>query len=127
VEPQNGHELWRFPWETGWDTNNPDPLIDQHQIFISSFSRGCALLALKDGHPQVIYDKKILHNHLSPGILLGDFLYSFDGEAKQKTNFRCIHLPTGEVKWTRGDPAFGSLICAAGKLLLLSEKGELVL
>jgi len=127
LEPQTGHELWRFPWETGWDTNNPDPLIYRDQIFISSFSRGCALLAIRDGKPQLIYDKQTLHNHLSPGILLGEYLYAFNGEAKQQTDFRCIHLPTGDVQWTRKDPAFGSLICADDKLLVLSEKGELLL
>jgi len=30
------------------------------------------------------------------------------------------------VQWTRKDPAFGSLICADDKLLVLSEKGELL-
>ena len=127
VEPQTGRPLWRFPWETGWDTNNPDPLIYRDQIFISSFSRGCALLAVRNGQAEVVYDKKTLHNHLSPGVLLGEYLYAFNGEAKQQTDFRCLHLRTGEVKWTRKDPAFGSLICADGKLLVLSEKGELLL
>ena len=126
VEPQTGHELWRFPWETGWDTNNPDPLVCRNQILISSFSRGCGLLAVKQGSPEFIYDKKTLFNHLSPGILLGDDLYVFNGEAKKKTDFRCFHLPTGEVKWTQKDPAFGSLICADGQLVVLSEKGELL-
>src|SRR5262249_4451101 len=27
LEPQTGHELWRFPWETGYDNNNPDPVV----------------------------------------------------------------------------------------------------
>ena len=127
VEPRTGHELWRFPWETGWDTNNPDPLIHYDRIFISSFSRGCALLSITNGQPQVIYDKKILHMHLSAGVFLDEHLYAFNGEAKQQTDLRCIDLPRGEVNWTRKDPAFGSLICADGKLLVLSEKGELLL
>jgi len=126
VDPQTGSELWRFPWETGWDTNNPDPLIYQNKIFISSFTRGCALLAIHNNQPEPIYDKKTLFNHLSPGILLGEYLYAFNGEAKQKTDFRCIHLPTAEVKWSQKDPAFGSLISADGKLLILSDKGELL-
>jgi outer membrane protein assembly factor BamB len=127
LDPQTGRELWRQLWETSWDTNNPDPLIQSNRIFISSFSRGCALLELQHGKPEVIYDSKVLHNHLSPGILLGDYLYAFSGEAHMDTDFRCINLPTGELKWARKDPAFGSLICAGGKLIVLSEKGELLL
>ena len=65
--------------------------------------------------------------HLSPGVVVGDYLYAFNGEAKQETDFRCLYLPTGEVKWVRKDPAFGSMILAGGKLMVLSDKGELLL
>ena len=127
LDPQSGRELWRQFWETDWDTNNTDPLVRGDGIFISSFTRGCALLSLANGQPEIIYTNAVLHNHLSPGILLGEYLYAFNGEAKQETDFRCLHLPTGELKWTRKDPAFGSLILAGDKLIVLSEKGELLL
>jgi len=127
VDPRTGSELWRFRWETGYDTNNTDPLVHDDTIFISSYSRGCALVRVKDGKPEAVYDSKVLFNNLSPGIRIGDYLYVFNGEAKMKTDFRCIHLPTGELKWQREDPAFGSVICAGGKLIIMSEKGELLL
>src|SRR5204863_8360820 len=34
VDPKTGHELWRYPWETGYDTNNPDPLTYRNTVFI---------------------------------------------------------------------------------------------
>jgi outer membrane protein assembly factor BamB len=127
VDPQTGAELWRFPFETGYDTNNTDPLVSNDTIFISSYNRGCALLRLKDGKPEQAYANNNLFNHLSAGIVIGDYLYAFSGEARRTTDFRCIHLPTGQLKWSRPDPAFGSLISANGKLLILTEKGELIL
>jgi outer membrane protein assembly factor BamB len=127
VDPQTGRELWRHFWETGWDTNHTDPLIRERRIFISSFTRGCALLLPDETEPQVVYDSKVLFNHLSPGILLGDYLYAFSGEAKKNTDFRCVHVPSGRLEWQTKDPAFGSVICAGGHLLALSEKGELLL
>jgi outer membrane protein assembly factor BamB len=128
VDGRSGRELWRFPWETGWDTNNPDPLIYKNEIFISSFSRGCALLSVHDGQPKLVYDKKIISMHLSAGIVLGNYLYAFNGEAKQQTDFRCIDLSRGEIKWSVKDPAFGSVIsCADSRLLILTEKGELLI
>jgi outer membrane protein assembly factor BamB len=127
LDPQSGRELWRQLWETSWDTNNTDPLTYGDHIFISSFSRGCGLLSVQSGKPSLIYTNGLMHSHLSPGILLGEYLYAFNGEAKQETDFRCFHVPTGEVKWSRKDPAFGSLIMADGKLLILSDKGELLL
>jgi outer membrane protein assembly factor BamB len=126
IDPKDGRELWRYPWETAYDTNNSDPLIYKDQIFISSFSRGCALLQIKNGKPEAVYTSDILHNNLSMGILLGKELYAFNGEARQQTDFRCVHVPTGTLKWTRKDPAMGSLILAGGTLLILSEKGELM-
>jgi outer membrane protein assembly factor BamB len=127
LDPQSGRELWRQFWETDWDTNNADPLVHGGRIFISSFSRGCGLFAVQGGAPQMIYTNSVLHNHLSPGVVMGDYLYAFNGEAKQETDLRCMHIPTGELKWTRKDPAFGSLIRVGDKLLVLSEKGELLL
>jgi outer membrane protein assembly factor BamB len=128
LEPGTGRELWRRSFETGYDTNNSDPVIYRDEILLSSYSRGCALLSAKAREPELVYESKNLFNHLSPGILQGEYLYAFNGEAKTKdTDFRCIHLPTGEVKWTQKDPAFGSVICTDGRLLLLSEKGEIML
>jgi len=127
LEPKTGRELWRLPWETGYDINAPDPILFGDRIFISTYSRGCALLAVEDGQAVAVYTNKSLNNHLCPGILVDDHLYAFNGEAKHTTDFRCFHLPSGQVKWTRKDPAFGSLIFADGKLIILSEKGELLL
>src|SRR5262249_18486363 len=112
VDPETGKEEWRHFWETGWDTNITDPLFWQNHVFISSFTRGCALLALGPGAPEVVYDSKILKNHLSPGIIIGDYLYAFNGEAKTETDLRCLHLPTGQVQWTNKPPAFGTMILA---------------
>ena len=127
LEPRSGRELWRQSWETDWDTNNTDPLVHNGRIFISSFSRGCGLLAVRNGVPQFVYTNKVLHIHLSPGVVIGDYLYAFNGEAKRDTDLRCLHLPTGELKWARKDPAFGSLIRAGDRLIVLSDKGELLL
>jgi outer membrane protein assembly factor BamB len=127
VEPGRGRELWRLPWETEWDTNNTDPLVQGDRIFISSFSRGCGLFSVSGGTPQAIYTNQVLRSHLSPGVVSGEYLYAFNGEAKRETDLRCVHLATGELKWSCKDPSFGSLIRARDRLLVLSEKGELLL
>jgi len=127
LEPNTGHELWRFPFITGYDVNDTDPLILGDRIFISSYSKGCVLLSVEQGQPSVLYEKKNLHNHLSPGIPIDGYLYAFEGEAKINNDFRCLNIETGELRWTCKDPAFGSLICVNEKLLILSAKGELLL
>jgi outer membrane protein assembly factor BamB len=126
IEPRTGAERWRFLWKTDWDTNNSDPAIYDDCIFLSSFSRGCTLLSLKSGAPEPVYDTKAVCNNLSPGVRLGRYYYVFSGEAKKDTELRCIDLPTGRLKWTTKEPAFGSVISAAGSLVVLTEKGELL-
>ena len=127
LQPGTGRELWRFPWETKWDTSNTDPVVHAGEIFISSFSHGSGLIAVQEAAPKLLYQSSSLSNHLSPGILLGDCLYAFNGEAKFKTDFRCIDVRSGTARWVEKDPAFGTLIGAGGRLLILSEKGELCL
>ncbi|HOC55228.1 MAG TPA: PQQ-binding-like beta-propeller repeat protein [Verrucomicrobiota bacterium] len=127
LDPQNGRELWRQFWETGWDTNNADPLVHGGRIFLSSFSRGCGLFSVRQDAPEVVYTNNAMHIHLSPGVVIGDYLYAFNGEAKRDTDLRCLHLPSGELKWARKDPDFGSLIRAGDTLIILSHKGELLL
>jgi outer membrane protein assembly factor BamB len=126
LDPGTGRELWRYPWKTDWDTNNTDPLVYRNGIFLSSFSHGCALLSVAAARPELVYETKNLYNHLSPGLVLGEFLIAFNGEAKKETGLRCLHLPTGEVQWSRKEPAFGSLIAAREAMIVLTEKGELV-
>jgi outer membrane protein assembly factor BamB len=127
LDPQTGAERWRYPWKTDWDTNNSDPIVDDDRIFLSSFSRGCSLLSLRHGVPEPVYDSKAICNNLSPGVLLGSFYYVFSGEAKKETQLRCFDLSSGQVKWATPEPAFGSLLVANGTLVVLTEKGELLL
>jgi outer membrane protein assembly factor BamB len=126
LDPRTGAERWRYFWKTDWDTNNSDPTVDGDRIFISSFSRGCALLSVTNAEPALVYENKVICNNLSPGVLLGPYYYVFSGEAKKETELRCIELRTGQLKWATRDPGFGSLLCAAGDLVVLSEKGELL-
>jgi outer membrane protein assembly factor BamB len=125
LDPSTGRALWRFPFETKWDTNITDPLVQGSHVFISSFSRGSAWLSVGGDQPELVYQTTNPYNHLSPGLVVGGYHYAFNGEAKFTTDFRCLQLATGQVKWSRKDPAFGTLIGAGDKLILLSEKGEL--
>jgi outer membrane protein assembly factor BamB len=127
LDPRTGVERWRYPWKTDWDTNNSDPTVSDDCIFLSSFSRGCSLLSLKNGAPEPLYDSKAVCNNLSPGVLLGRFYYVFSGEAKKDTELRCLDLPTGRLKWSANQPSFGSLIATDGNLLVLTEKGEVLM
>ena len=125
-----GRELWRHPWETGWDNNNADPIIAGPHIFISSYDLGCALLNVGAGRPVVLYTNDHLRSHMSAAVKIGDYLYAVHGrEGKGRPNaFRCLEFATGRIVWETTGLGVGACIASAdGKLIILSETGELVI
>jgi len=63
-----------------------------------------------------------MSNHFHTSVLLGDYLYGFDNGT-----FKCIKAETGEQTWARRRLGKGSLIYADGHLIVLSERGKLLL
>jgi outer membrane protein assembly factor BamB len=128
VRVKDGKELWRYAWVERWSINNADPILMGNQIFISTFGRGCALLKLGAGTPTVVWENKNMGNHFNSCVLLDSYLYGIDGNTdRNERDLRCLDATTGEVKWKYNGLGLGSLIAANGKLIVLSEKGELVI
>jgi outer membrane protein assembly factor BamB len=113
VDMKNGKELWRFPFQTEYDTNATDPLIYGGRIFLSSHSQ-----------PGRSEDTRV---HMNAGVLFQDHMYVFHGSAGKPGDLRCLDLRSGEVKWKQDGLGVGALSATANnKLIVLSEKGELL-
>ena len=50
-----------------------------------------------------------------------------DGSAGTGGTLKCLEFMTGEEKWSAGGLGIGSLMLATDKLIVLSEKGELII
>ena len=122
----DGKEQWRFPWVEKWDLNAPDPLLIGDKLFISTLALGCALLRLDFSGPSVVWQNKNLANHFNCGVHLNGFIYGIHGNTDEPDkDLRCIEVSTGEVKWKQIGFGLGSLMAADGKLIVLSDRGEL--
>jgi outer membrane protein assembly factor BamB len=127
VRVKDGQELWRYPWITKWDLNVADPVLVEDKLFISTMDRGCALLQLSASLPTVVWETKSMDNHFSSCVFLNGFFYGVNGNTdRPEKDFRCVDLAKGEVKWKHEGLGLGSLMAADGKLIILSERGELV-
>lgn len=127
VDKADGHELWSYPWVTMYDVNATQPIIDGDKIFISSgYNHGCTLLNVKGGKPEKIWENKNLRNHINSSVQLEQFIYGFDGDANHGSAFVCLNMGSGEVKWKNEQYKTGSLMTADHKLIILSDKGELI-
>jgi outer membrane protein assembly factor BamB len=127
VEAAKGTELARVPWETTYDSNIADPVVYGDEIFISSFDRGGATSKFTGGKIVFGWKDWTMHNHFSTSVLLGGHLFGINGQATKSGDLRCVDFKTGEVKWVQPGIGVGSLIAADGKLIILSEKGELII
>jgi outer membrane protein assembly factor BamB len=128
VRVKDGKEQWRYPWEERWGLNAADPLLIADNLFASSFGRGCALLRLTASAPSVLWENKHLAHHFNCGVHLNGFIYGIHGNSDEPTkDLRCIDVATGEVKWKTTGFGLGSIMSADGKLLVFSDRGELVI
>jgi len=128
VRLKDGEVLWRHPWKTMYEVNAADPIVVGDDVFISTgYQRGGALLRIKQGAVELVWENKNLRNQFNPSVLIDGHLYGFDGDGgRPESRLRCVEFATGEVKWTE-PTGFGSLMAADGKLIVLNEKGTLMI
>jgi len=125
VNAADGSVVWTYPWVTSYDVNAADPLLldGGKKVFISSgYGHGCAMLDVSGAEPKVLWANKDMRNKHTNCVLLDGMIYGFD----EKT-LACMDAGTGKVRWTKSGLGMGSLMLADGKLIILSEDGELVI
>jgi outer membrane protein assembly factor BamB len=82
---------------------------------------------MKGDGVEKVYENKNLNNHLSPGVLIGGFVYGIDGDAGYAGGVTCIEFATGAMKWNEKSAGTGALMAADGKLIIQGAKGELMI
>jgi outer membrane protein assembly factor BamB len=123
VKAASGQAVWSYPWKTEYDVNTADPIIAGDKVFLSSgYNHGGCLLRLFGPTPQRVWENKNMRNHFNSCVLWQGYLYGPDDDG-----LRCLAFDTGNLKWTYGEFGKGSLMVADGKLVALSERGELII
>ena len=69
----------------------------------------------------------LAHQRAVNVFLFGPIGNNSEGAGKSPTSLRCLDWKTGEIKWTEPKLGFNGLIAVGGKLLVLTETGDLVL
>ena len=126
---KDGSKLWEFPWDTRYDVNAADPIITGDRVFVSSaYNHGGALFRFQGSQTTKLWENKNMRNHINSSVLLEGYLYGVDGDAGGKeTALRCVELETGSLRWTEKSIGSGALMAADNKLIVLSDKGELII
>jgi len=128
VEVNTGQILWQHPWKTEYDANIADPVIHDGRAFISSaYKSGCALVQFSVNPPRELWRRQDMQTHFNSAVLVDGYLYGVDGEAEKPALLKCLDWKTGVVKWSYKGLGLGAVMAAEGKLIILGEKGELVI
>lgn len=130
LDAANGKTLAEQPWQTSYSTNSSTPIVAEDKLFISTgYGRGGALFRLTATSLEPLWENKNMANHFNNSVLWEGHLYGIDGNshAASQCTLRCVEFATGELKWKQRGFGVGSLILADGKLIVLSDAGELAL
>ncbi|MDB5298538.1 MAG: alcohol dehydrogenase [Phycisphaerales bacterium] len=130
IDPPTGKVEFRFPWRSRMNAsvNAATPLVIDDLVFISaSYNTGAALLRIGEKGPEKVWSgDDAMSNHYATCVYADGFLYGFDGRQESGPNLRCVELKTGKVRWSEDHFGAGNLLLAGGRLLVLTEKGELI-
>ena len=121
-----GNPVWSYEWlHSG--PNAADPILFDSKVFISTITdAGCTLLDIGSGKPQVLWQNRNMRNRFSTCVRIGDYLYGCHGDVSIGEGvLRCIDLSTGKIKWQQNLGGPLCLSAADGKLLILTDRGEL--
>ena len=123
VRVQTGQVLWEHPWVTKYNANIPDPIVDSNLVFVSTgYNEGSALFDVATGQVIELWFQKNMQTFLNTSVLWQGCLYGPNDKDKTLT---CVERDTGWIVWTLDGFGNGSVMLADGKLIALSEDGEL--
>ena len=126
--PSDGTLLWEYPWTVRVVPNIAQPLvISDTRIFLSAgYGKGAALVELtRTGdrfNAATVWETNRMKNKFSSSVLIDGYIYGLD-----ESILGCIDAATGELMWKGGRYGYGQLLAAGDHLVVLTERGDLVL
>jgi outer membrane protein assembly factor BamB len=128
VDPQSGREFWQHRWLTRYGVNAADPLVVGDLVWLTSgYSKGSALLRATPHAAEELWRNRELRNQMSPGVVIDGRVYAVDGDENAECLLKCLDYQTGDLRWQAGGLGAATLIASGDTLILLGDKGELVL
>jgi outer membrane protein assembly factor BamB len=131
LDPKTGAVRYTKRWRARYNAsvNAATPLVIGDLVFFSaSYETGALLLKVgSDKVEEVWSGDEEMSNHYATCVHHKGFLCGFHGRQEPGAALRCVELKTGKVRWTRPRYGCGSMVLADGRLIILTERGDLVL
>jgi outer membrane protein assembly factor BamB len=134
VDPDNGKELWRYPFDYKTSTA-ASPVVDGDIVYCSAgYGVGAGAVRISkaaNGFTATelyrIRGNQPVANHWSTPVAKDGYLYGmFQFKEFGKGPVKCVDIKTGEVKWEQPGFGPGQVILVGDRVLALADNGDLV-
>lgn len=128
LRPDDGALLWEYPWTVAMVPNMAQPLVvgDARLFLSASYGKGAALISLARAGERftatTVWETNRMKNKFSSSVLIDGYIYGLD-----ESILACLDAATGELMWKGGRYGYGQLLAAGDHLVVLTERGDLVL
>lgn len=126
--PTDGSLLWDYTWVTEYGVNSAQPIVlGDSRLFISSgYGHGAAVVEVMQNNnnfsTRQVWKSLSMKNKFTSSVLYEGHIYGLD-----EGILACLDVESGKRKWKGGRYGHGQTILADGHLIVLTEKGDLVL
>ena len=101
-------------------------LIGDDRVFLSGSGAGATVIELSRVNDrftvETVWSNNRMKNKFSSSVLHEGYIYGLDG-----TILACVDAATGELQWKGGRYGYGQLLLADSHLVVVTERGDLVL
>jgi outer membrane protein assembly factor BamB len=129
INPGNGKEYWRAPWETRYCVNASTPVISGDVVFnTSGYDMGGQALRFSKAGYKTLWKSNVIGAQHSDPVLIDGYLYSYSGESTRKNGlFKCVEMLTGKEMWSTNEISQGTITFADGYLICMDISGNVYL
>ncbi|HEY2253036.1 MAG TPA: PQQ-binding-like beta-propeller repeat protein, partial [Planctomycetaceae bacterium] len=129
IDPDNGTVRWKFRFGApGPTVNAATPQVVDGYLFLSaSYGIGAVCRKIGKTAAEPVWDNNdTMSSQFSTSVPYEGYLYGVDGRQDMgRGRLRCFDPKTGKVQWTEEQFPIANLIVADGKLLIVTDDGEL--
>ena len=121
-------ELWDYAWPVMNGINATQPIvISDNRLFLSSgYGAGAAVIELSKANDRFavreVWKNSRMKNRFASSVLHEGIVYGLD-----ESILAAVDVNTGELKWKGGRYGYGQLLLVGGRLIVLTEDGDLAL
>jgi len=133
VSPSTGKQLWKYAFSYS-TSSGASPVVCEDMVYCSAaYSRGAAVIKISKVNEtfqvkELWKKSNALMNHWSTPIAHHGYLYGLYGDGKYgSAPLKCVEMATGLERWSVGGFGMGGIIQVSGKLLVLSDFGDVVM